>query len=112
MSNFNKVFGSPVKGDEPETVGTVGMEATIGNGRDRHPGKVTEVVTTKSGKIKGYMIQQYGWLMDGGGYAKEIRWNDPQGNPQLYPLVTHGNRKGKLTGCSLGLARPFYDLSF
>ena len=112
MSNFNKVFGSPLQAAEvlPEVV--VGQEVSLCCGSDRNPGKIVEIIKTKAGKTKGYMVQRYDWIQNNSGYAQEILWDKPYGSPQLYPVALSGRNKGKPKDLSLSGARPFFDMSF
>lgn len=98
----------------PKPDAKVGDEATILCGRDRNPAKVTEIVKNKKGVITGYILQEYEWKMDpdSEGYAKEILWDAPKGEPTLFKVVTHGRLKGTVKDALIGHADAFYDLSF
>ena len=98
----------------PKPGATVGTEATILWGRDREPAKVVEVVYNKAGGVKGYVLQRFHWAMDSNteGYAKEIHWDRPNGEPSFHPVVTHGKMKGTVKGALIGAANPFYDRTF
>lgn len=99
----------------PKPDAQVGDEATILNGRDREPAKIVEIIRRKAGKkIIGYLLQQFKWTMDSEseGYAKEIHWDQPSGEPQVYAVVTHGKLKGTVKDAMIGHADPFYDRSF
>lgn len=119
MSNAIK-YGNLISGLMSETLpkpdAKVGDWATIYRGRDREPAKVTEIVYTKGGKIKGYMLQRYSWKVDMNteGYAVNDWEKDsqPVGDSYLYTVVTHGRLKGTVRDASIGRASPFYDRSF
>lgn len=98
----------------PKPDAKVGDEATVLCGRDRHPAKITEIVRAKNGKIKGYMLQSFYFVIDmeTEGYAKEIKWDDPRGTPSFHKVVTHGKLKGTVKDAFIGRAEAFYDRSF
>lgn len=98
----------------PKPDAVVGDEATILNGRDREPAKIVEIIRHKSGKIIGYLLQAYKWTMDSKteGYAREIHWDQPTGEPCVFTVVTHGKLKETVRGAYIGKANPFYDRSF
>lgn len=92
----------------------IGTEATILNGRDREPARVMNILFNKNGKVKAFVLQAYYWLMDSDteGYAKEIHWDEPKGQPQEFKVVTHGRLKGTVKDAFIGRADAFYDRSF
>lgn len=110
----NFVCGIMMGATLPKPDAKVGDEATIMSGRDRHPAKIAEIVRNKSGKISGYMLQRYKWVMDpdSEGYAREIKWDEPYGTPCFYKIVTHGKLKGTVKDAFIGRADAFYDRSF
>ena len=113
-----KQYGNFISGQLGATLphpnAAVGMEATILSGRDRHPAKVVEIVLAKNGKIKGYMLQRFKWKMDmkTEGYAEEIHWDRPDGEPSFHRVRTHGRLKGTVEDALIGDSDAFYDRSF
>lgn len=118
MSNLVQQYGNLVSGimgaTLPKPDAKVGDEATILSGRDRHPAKIAGIVIGKKGKIKGYMLQRYRWIIDFDteGYAKEIKWDEPQHAPSFFKIVSHGKLKGTVKNAYIGRADAFFDRSF
>lgn len=98
----------------PKPDAKVGDEATILRGRDREPARIVEIVLTKSGKVKAYVLQAYDWVIDmkTEGYAKEILWGNPNGSPSAHEVVNRGKFKGTVRDALIGHASAFYDRSF
>lgn len=98
----------------PKPDAKVGDEATILRGRDRDPAKVVEILLTKSGKVKAYVLQAYSWSIDGKteGYASAIHWDRPEGSPSTHEVVNRGKLKGTVRDALIGHASAFYDRSF
>lgn len=117
MNPINR-YGNLVSGllacSLPKPDAKIGDEATILCGRDRNPAKVVEIIKNKKGAISGYVLQEYKWKMDpdGEGHSKEILWDQPNGEPALFKVVTHGKLKGTVKGALIGHADAFYDRSF
>lgn len=115
IEQYGNVVSGILASTYPKPDAVVGCEATILNGRDREPAKVVEIITRKDGKKTiGYLLQAYKWTMDSEseGYAKTIHWDQPSGEPQVFPVVTHGKLKGTVKGAYIGKANPYYDRSF
>lgn len=120
MSLLKKVqrYGNLVSGMHactlPKPGAQVDDEATILNGRDREPAKVVGIEYRKSGAVAAYMLQRFAWTMDANseGYAKEIRWNEPVGEPRRHEVVARGRLKGTVRDALIGRADAFYDRSF
>lgn len=113
---YGNVMSGMMANTLPKPDVKVGDWATILNGRDREPAKITEIVYTKNGKIKGYLLQRLSWKMDPEteGYAVN-GWEDdaePVGEPSLHTVITHGHMKGAIRDALIGRADPFYDRSF
>jgi hypothetical protein len=98
----------------PKPDAKVGDEATILRGRDRDPARIVEIVLAKNGKVKAYVLQAFQWVIDNKteGYAKEIRWDHPEGSPSTHEVIVRGNRKGTVRDALIGHASAYYDRSF
>ena len=114
IRKYGNVNSGLMAATKPEDDVQIGTEATIMYGRDRNPAKVVGIEYAKNGKVKGYYLQEYEWTIDFNteGYAKEIFWDKPKGEPNFHRVVTHGHLKGTVVDAYIGEANPFYDRSF
>lgn len=111
---YGNVVSGQLGGTLPQNA-RIGMDATILNGRDREPAKVTIIVSSeKTGKVKGFMLQRFQWTVDANteGYPKTIHWDQPIGSPSFHRVRTHGRLKGTVEDALIGYADAFYDRTF
>lgn len=114
IEQYGNVVSGILASTYPKPDAVVGDEATILNGRDRKPAKIVQIIRRQDGTIAGYELQAFKWSVDINteGYAKEVFWDLPDGDPQLFPVLAYGKLKGTVQGAYIGKANAFQDLSF
>jgi len=116
IRKYGNLYSGLMANTEAKPDAKVGDWATVMRGRDRDPAKITGFEYFKNGKLKGYYLQTYSWKIDFNteGYAVKDWEKDsqPQGEPRLHLIVTHGRLKGTVVDAYIGSANPFYDRSF
>jgi hypothetical protein len=114
VNRYGNFYSGMYAATLPKPGAAIGDEATILNGRDREPAKVVGIEYLKNGAVDAYVLQAYRWRMDPNteGYAAEIMWDQPAGEPRRHAVMKRGRMKGTVIDALIGHADAFYDRSF